>query len=117
MIETDSDTFENLITEALDSLPGEHVKQIKNVAITWADNPSPLQRTELQLRNDQTLFGLARRQGATGGLIPDKITLFRGPLSASVHDIAGLKEQIRHTLWHEIAHYYGLNHDRIHELE
>ena len=49
--------------------------------------------------------------------LPDTITLYKRPILASVHDMADLKEQIRHTLWHEIAHYYGLTHPEIHELE
>jgi predicted Zn-dependent protease with MMP-like domain len=122
MVEISDADFEKLVTEALDSLPGEHVKQIKNVAITWVDDPSPAQREELLLRDDQSLFGLyegvplARRQGNLLRM-PDRITVFRGPLTRSVFDMAGLKEQIRHTLWHEIGHYYGLNHSQIHDLE
>ncbi len=80
------------------------------------------QRHELQLRHDQTLLGLyqgtplSQRQGRTS-IYPDRITLFKYPLLMQSHDEKSLQENIRHTLWHEIAHYYGLNHDQIHELE
>jgi predicted Zn-dependent protease with MMP-like domain len=86
------------------------------------DWPSEEQRQQLQLRNDQTLYGLyegvplSQRQGMPKTL-PDKITLFKGPLTASARFEGDLREQIRHTLWHEIGHYYGLDHKRIHELE
>jgi predicted Zn-dependent protease with MMP-like domain len=50
-------------------------------------------------------------------LLPDKITLFREPLQYRADTAEQLKEEIKHTLWHEIAHYYGLDHKRIHELE
>jgi predicted Zn-dependent protease with MMP-like domain len=122
MIEVSDEQFEQLMGEALDSLPGEHVASIKNVAITWAEEPSEEQRQKIALRNDQLLYGLyegvplTARQGHTTGM-PDKITLFKLPLCYNVFTLAQLKEQIRHTLWHEIAHYYGLQHDRIHELE
>lgn len=122
MVQVSRDDFERLITAALDSLPGEHVKRIENIAITWEDDPSPEQRLQLRLRNDQTLFGLyegvplPQRQGMTR-VVPDKITLFKHPLENSSGTVAGLQEQIRHTLWHEIGHYYGLDHDRIHKLE
>jgi predicted Zn-dependent protease with MMP-like domain len=84
--------------------------------------PTPEQREKLRLGGNQTLLGLyegtplSQRQGMTR-LFPDKITLFKIPLSHQTDTEDGLKEQIKHTLWHEIAHYYGLDHDRIRELE
>ncbi len=118
----DDDTFQALVNEALASLPGQHSSNISNVAILYEYEPSPEQREKLQLRNDQTLFGLyegvplPNRQGQTR-ILPDKITVFKGPLERASLDIVHLKENIRHTLWHEIGHYYGLDHDRIRELE
>jgi len=114
--------FQELIDRAFDSLPNEHRDRVQNVAILLADQPSPAQRRTADLRADQTLLGLyegtplAQRQGRTG-LYPDRITLFKLPLLTQAHDEAGLYEAIRHTLWHEIAHYYGLNHTDIHKLE
>jgi predicted Zn-dependent protease with MMP-like domain len=95
---------------------------VQNVAILFADVPTPEQRHELQLRHDQTLLGLyqgvplSQRQGRTS-FLPDRITLFKLPLLTQAHDERSLLEAIRHTLWHEIAHYYGLNHTDIHKLE
>ncbi len=122
MIDVSDEEFQRLIDQALTELPGEHVKNIQNVAILYEEEPTPEQRDKLRLRHDQTLLGLyegtplPRRQGMTR-IYPDKITLFRGPLTALVATEAALKEQIKHTLWHEIAHYYGLDHDQIRELE
>lgn len=122
MIEVSDEEFQRLIDQALTELPGEHVKNIKNVAILYEDRPSQEQREELKLRPDQTLLGLyqgtplSQRQGMTR-VFPDKITLYKQPLSYKANSLEGLKEEIKHTLWHEIAHYYGLDHDRIHELE
>jgi len=50
-------------------------------------------------------------------MVPDVITLFKLPLLAESTSEASLYENIRHTLWHEVAHYYGLDHAKIHELE
>jgi predicted Zn-dependent protease with MMP-like domain len=122
MIQVSDEQFQQLIDEALGSLPGEHAQNIKNVAILYAEEPTLEQRGELKLRRDQSLLGLyqgvplSQRQGRTT-LLPDKITLFKLPLEQQAGSIETLRAQIRHTLWHEIAHYYGLNHDRIHELE
>ncbi len=118
MIEVSDERFQELIDQALGELPGEHVKSIKNVAILYADEPTPEQRTKLELRRDQTLLGLyegrplSQRQGLTQ-VFPDKITLFKLPLASHASTEIQLKEAIKHTLWHEIAHYYGLDHEQI----
>lgn len=122
MLKVSDERFQQLIDEALGTLPKTHVEHIKNVAILFEDEPTPEQREELKLRCDQTLFGLyqgvplARRQGIDPAL-PDRITIFKKPMLSVSRNEAELKEQIRHTLWHEIAHYYGLDHAKIHELE
>lgn len=122
MVDVSDDEFQALINQALASLPGEHIKNIANVAILYEQEPTPEQREKLALRHDQTLLGLyegvplSQRQGTTH-LYPDRITLFKGPLSRQAHSVAALQSEIRHTLWHEVGHYYGLNHDRIRELE
>lgn len=115
--------FEAMIAKALDDLPEKYVSRLlKDVAVTWDEVPSEQQRQQLQLRNNQSLFGLYEgvplpRRGGVTRLMPDKITLFRRPLMAFSHDVPSLQEQIKHTLWHEMAHYFGLDHDKIHELE
>ncbi len=123
MISISDDQFSDLIAEALDEMPADHMNAVKNVAIVYADDPTPEQRVQLQLRHDQTLFGLyegvplTARQGANGMYGPDKITIFKNPIQQSVDSLAALKEAIKHTVWHELAHYFGLNHQQIHNLE
>ena len=122
MIEVSDEEFQQLINQALQELPGDHAKNIKNVAILYELEPTPGQRETAKLKPYETLLGLyegvplSQRQGMTR-LLPDKITLFKGPLTRRANALAELQESIKHTLWHEIAHYYGLNHDRISELE
>lgn len=122
MLEVTDQEFQKLINDALESLPGAHAKNIDNVAILYEDEPTPEQRQKLELRHNETLLGLyegiplSQRQGMSTTL-PDKITLFKKPLSSQATTIMELAEEIRHTLWHEIAHYYGLDHDKIYELE
>ncbi len=121
MIEVSDEIFEKLISDAMDSLPKQFEK-VKNVAIVLEDDPTPEQRVRLHLHDGQTLYGLyegvplPQRQG-TSKLLPDKITLFKNPLQMHVFTTDQLRSQIRRTIWHELAHYYGLDHPRIHELE
>lgn len=122
MIQISDEQFEKLVANAIDSL-SKQMEAANNVGVVIADDPTPLQREELRLRGNETLFGLyegiplTRRNNNYSGVLPDKITLFKGPLTMSADTISELQEQIRHTLWHELAHHFGLDHDRIHELE
>jgi predicted Zn-dependent protease with MMP-like domain len=123
MVELSDQDFEKIIAEAMDSLPERFLGHAKNVAVVWADDPTPEQRVKQRLRPDQTLFGLyegiplTRRGDNYNFVLPDKITIFKNPILHYAHDLAAVKKQVKHTLWHEIAHHYGLDHDRIHELE
>lgn len=114
--------FHELIDRAFDSLPSTHRDRVHNVAIVTADEPSPEQRQELRLHCNQTLLGLysgiplPQRQGREP-LVPDVITLFKLPLLAESTNEVELYENVRHTLWHEVAHYFGLDHEKIHQLE
>lgn len=117
------DDFSALISRAMDELPQEYIRGLDNVAITYDDEPSPQQRREMKLRGNETLFGLYQgiprtKRGAGYNLVlPDKITIFKLPILQATPDETSLYMQVKHTLWHEIAHYYGLDHDRIYEIE
>ena len=123
MLEITDKQFEQLINESMDELPQEYIKRLNNVAVTYDDEPNPEQREKLKLNCHQSLYGLyegiplTKRNGNYSLVLPDKITLFKLPMLASSQNLAALKQQVKHTLWHEIAHYYGLDHDRIHALE
>ncbi len=114
--------WHEMVDRAFASLPEPHRSAVKNVAIVLEDWPSEDQRARTKLRDDQTLLGLysgvplPERQGRLD-LAPDIITLFKQPLLAESIDEVSLYENIRHTLWHEVAHYFGLNHKQIRELE
>lgn len=123
MINISDEQFEAIISQVMDELPQEHIAGLDNVAIVYQDEPTTEQREQLRLRCDETLFGLyegiplTRRTGNYSLVLPDKITLFKYPLLAACADMLSFRAQVKHTLWHEIAHYYGLDHDQIHALE
>lgn len=122
MLEISDEQFSHIISEVMDDMPPEHMAAVKNVAITYEDEPTERQREELALACDQTLFGLYEgvpltRRGGQTHFGPDKITIFKNPMLAYVSTPDQLRQEVRHTLWHEIAHYFGLNHAQIHALE
>jgi predicted Zn-dependent protease with MMP-like domain len=114
--------FDQMISTAMDELPQEYIKNLNNVAITFAENPTPEQLTKQGVRWGQLLLGLYEGipQTARGAgymmVLPDKITLFKQPLLEVSPDLATLQQQVKRTLWHEIAHHYGLAHRDIDRL-
>lgn len=123
MAPVSDEEFEQMMAAALDSFPQERVRGLKNVLITYEDEPSTDQLKKQGIRIGQELLGLyegiplTRRNGNYAMVLPDRITLFKNPIFRVTHNKAAFINQVRKTLWHEIAHYYGLDHDQIHKLE
>jgi predicted Zn-dependent protease with MMP-like domain len=115
--------FDQLVTRAMNELPQEYIKGLDNVAIVYADWPDEYQAQKAGLREGNVLLGLyegiplLKRGAGYTFVLPDKITLFKRSIMLVTRSEEQLFEQIKRTLWHEIAHYYGLNHDDIHRLE
>ena len=122
-MELSDEEFDRLISKSMDDLPQEYIKGLNNVAILYADDPDEYQIQKSGLREGNILLGLyegiplTKRGGNYTFVLPDKITLFKHSILMVSRDPQELFEQIKRTLWHEIAHYYGLDHERIHELE
>lgn len=115
--------FEDLVNQGIEKIPKLFQERLDNVAIVIADEPTSEQRNKLKLRCDQTLFGLyegiplTKRGPGYNIVLPDKITIFKNPIAFASSNEEEMKEKVRNTVWHEIAHYYGLNHEQIHKLE
>lgn len=116
MFQVSQKQFEEFVGDALDALPKRYQERLNNVVIVAEDQPNEEQRQKFHLYNGRTLFGLyegiplTRRGNNYSGVVPDKITIFKLPTEFASNSEAELKEQIRHTVWHEVAHYYGLDH-------
>ncbi len=104
-------TFEDHVRAALDELPPDLAQALQNIAVVVEDEHP----------DDPDLFGLYHgvplpERGDMGGQLPDKISIYRIPLVESFSDPAELREEIRVTVLHELAHYFGLDEARIAEL-
>jgi predicted Zn-dependent protease with MMP-like domain len=122
MVHVTNEQFGQIVADGIDAIPPLYQKHLKNVAFIIEDEPTAEQREQLKLFQGELLFGLyegvplPQRQGTTK-FLPDKITLFKNPALFLSSSLEELREHVRHTIWHEVAHYYGLDHKRIHELE
>jgi predicted Zn-dependent protease with MMP-like domain len=122
MVEIDDKQFNELVAEGIDAIPPLYQTHLQNVAFIVENEPTYEQRVQLNLYPHEILFGLYEgvplpSRGGMAKLLPDKITIFRNPALIYSRNVEELREHIRHTIWHEVAHYYGLDHKRIHELE
>ena len=113
--------FERLVERALAGIPFPFRDALAEVAIVIDDEPSPLQRRENDLPDDESLYGLYEgvprtEYGADSAGVPNRITLFRLPLEEDFPDPVELAEEVRITVIHELAHHLGIDDDRLDEL-
>jgi predicted Zn-dependent protease with MMP-like domain len=105
--------FEALVSAALDELPAWVQERMENVEVLIEDEPP---------EDDPDLLGLyegiplTERGGDYHGVLPDRITLFRRPIEEEAEDEEDLKEVVRETVVHEVAHFFGIPDERLHEL-
>lgn len=110
--------FERMVRRAMDSLPSDIRSLMVNVEVVIADEPNDDQRGDDE---DGPLglyegIPLTERESSYGLVLPDKITLFQGPLERATIGPADLFAEMRTTLIHEIAHHFGMDEWQIAEL-
>jgi predicted Zn-dependent protease with MMP-like domain len=113
--------FDRLVAWALDGLPEPFRTALDEVAIVIEDEPSPEQRLENELADDDTLYGLYEgvprtEWNADWIAVPNKISLFRLPLEEDYPDPEDLADEVRQTVIHELAHHLGIDDHRLDEL-
>jgi len=115
---TDSD-IETMVVDALERLPSPFRDQLGSVAIVIEDEASPAELASVGARG---LFGLYQgiprtRLSADGAPTPSKITIYRGPLTRTYRDPVALAAAVTDTVYHEIAHHFGISDERLDELK
>lgn len=104
--------FEKLVEESLLILPENIRKKIDNVAIVIEKRPSQKYLIGLYEGIPKTTWGKG-----FGMQLPDKITIFQEPIEKLARSKEELKEIVKNTVWHEIAHYFGFNEKKVRDLE
>jgi predicted Zn-dependent protease with MMP-like domain len=113
MMEMDADAFEDLVSHELDRLPDDMVDGLDNVIFVVEDVPED---GSLDLFGLYDGLALTERDRYGLGELPDRIIVYRRPHLDACDDLDQLRDEVHTTLVHEIAHYYGIDDQRLHEL-
>jgi predicted Zn-dependent protease with MMP-like domain len=114
--------FEEIVREGIKAIPEKFLKKLENVSIVIENEPNEIQRRKLNLRKDITLFGLYEgvpqiKRSNYSWVLPDKITIFQIPLELAAFNEADLRELVKNTVWHEIAHHFGMDEKEVREAQ
>ena len=115
--------FEQLVAEALGTIPRRFKRAMRNIAILVEEEPSGEILREMEIDPPDTLFGLyqgiplTERGASYGNVLPDRILIFKGPHEREAEDEDDLVISIAETLIHEVGHYFGLSEEEIEDIE
>lgn len=109
-VEVDAEHFEKLVDAALGAIPEELLAQVENCVVLVAYEPEPQYGDVLGYYDG---IPLSERTSQYAGALPDRILIFQGPLCRMVGSEAELADQVRITVWHEMAHYFGIDDDEL----
>lgn len=113
VLDITTEQFEQLVGEALDEVPPELARLMDNVAVFVEDEPPP---------EDPDLLGwyegipLTERGSSYAGVLPDRIVVYRGPTLRMCRTEREVVDEVHITVVHEIAHHFGIDDDRLHDL-
>ena len=114
--------FEQLVAQALDDLPEDVHRHLQNIEVVVSDWPSPAELRSVGLKPGQLLLGLyhgvplTKRGSHYGMVLPDKVSIFQGPIEQVCHTPEQVIRQVQRTVKHELAHHFGISDDRLREL-
>jgi len=116
--------FRRLVAEALENLPAEFLEMMNNIEVVVEGLPTPEQEASAGGDPEEGLLmglyegiPLTERTSAYGGVLPDRITLFQENIEAVCEGPGEIVEEVRKTVLHEIAHHFGIDDDRLLELD
>lgn len=118
----DKGKFEELVKQGIEVIPKRFLEKMNNVDIIVEDEPTEKQMEKLKLRKDTKLFGLYEgipqtKRGFYAGVLPDKITIFQKSIEETCFNEEQIRERVRKTVWHEIAHHFGMNEEMVRGAE
>lgn len=115
--------FEQLVQQAIEELPERIRSKMENVEIVVEDLPTREQLIRAGVPRGHSLFGLyqgvprTKRGAYYGNVLPDKITLFKRVIEGHCESPEAVKERVKRTVWHEIAHHFGFDEKGVRDLE
>lgn len=114
--------FEEIVKEGIGAVPKRFLEKLNNVDICIEEEATLFQLKKLKVKKNSLVFGLyegipqiKRRHYAQ--VLPDKITIFKKPIEKIARSEDDIKEIVKNTVWHEIAHHFGMDEKRVRELE
>ncbi len=119
----DAREFDRLVADACARIPARFRRRLRNVAILVETEPSPAQLARGGVPRGGTLLGLYEGRPLTTRSVfepfamPDRIVIFQGPHERLAHSPEHLKRMVHDTVWHEVAHYFGLNEREVRAAE
>jgi predicted Zn-dependent protease with MMP-like domain len=115
--------FTRLVEEALDEIPRRFRGEMKNVAVVVEDEPPAQILAEMEITPPDSLFGLYQgtplpeRGWGYGNSLPDRISIYQGPIEDACDDDEEIRDCVAETVIHEFGHYFGMSEEEIEEIE
>lgn len=118
----DREEFEEIVEEGIKAIPKKFLEKLNNVDICIEEEPTPYQLEKLRAKRGFLIFGLYEgipqvKRRSYGQILPDKITIFKKSIERVAKSKEEVKKAVKNTVWHEIAHHFGMDEREVYEAE